>query len=421
MNDSIKRISLDIHKASSGEAVNAKRGDTGRTIHISLVDGGVPYIISEGCYAVFTATKPDGNVVYNACTIENNTIIYEVTEQTAAVEGRVNCEIKLYGSDGKLITSPKFTILVHKTVYSDGDKIESSNEFNALTALVTEAQKALESVDDVVSNAQGVVEKGQNVVDEAQKAINDAKDATSDAREAIKDIQDMKSSINDEVISDSTTWSSNKIKREILHLTYKPIEIVSFKATPSTVEVGSTVDIELSWELNRYPTTIKLTDISGKEVEGITKDIIGSHTLFQIETPANYPTSRALMWNLSAWDEKLVHVNKRVFVYFGNNIFYGVGEKAAVYTQEFIKGLGTKVLVTSRQYTFTVNADTGKHIYFCLPANYGNCEFKVDGFTGGFTKVPDVVSLTNASGYTENYCVYRSDNTGLGNTTVTVS
>lgn len=153
MNDSIKRISLDIHKASSGETVNAKRGDTGRTIHISLVDGGVPYTISKDCYAVFTAKKPDGKTVYNNCTIENNTIIYEITEQTVAVEGKVNSEIKLYGADDKLITSAKFTILVYGTVYNEGDEIESSAEFSALTKLVGEARQATNEANEAAQKA----------------------------------------------------------------------------------------------------------------------------------------------------------------------------------------------------------------------------------------------------------------------------
>ena len=145
MNHSIQRISLDIHNAGSGATVSAKRGDTGRKIAISLVEGGVPYIISADCYAVFTAKKPDGNVVFNDCMIENNSIIYEVTEQTVVVEGRVDCEIKLYGDGGKLITSPKFTLIVSGTVYDEGDEVESSDEFQALTALTEELEKARDS------------------------------------------------------------------------------------------------------------------------------------------------------------------------------------------------------------------------------------------------------------------------------------
>ena len=161
MIDSIKRISLDIHSPSSNETVNAKRGDTGRKICISLVDGGVPYIISEECYAVFTAKKPDGNVLYNHCTIENNTIIYQITEQSVAVEGRVNSEIKLYGADDKLITSAKFTILVYGTVYNAGDEIQSEKEVDALTHLVSEATSAISAANEAAANAAATADEIQ--------------------------------------------------------------------------------------------------------------------------------------------------------------------------------------------------------------------------------------------------------------------
>ncbi len=156
MNDSIKRISLDIHSTGSMETVNAKRGDTARKLIISLVDGGLPYIIGEDCRAVFTGKKPDRNVAFNDCTIKDNTIIYAFTEQTVAAEGRVNCEIKLYGADGKLITSPKFTINVFGTVYNEGDEIESTDEFNALTSLIADTQKAVKEAQEAIKAAQGM-------------------------------------------------------------------------------------------------------------------------------------------------------------------------------------------------------------------------------------------------------------------------
>lgn len=130
MKDSIERLSLDIHNTSSGETVHAKRGYTAKTLIISLVDGGVPYIIQKDCTAVFTGKKPDGHVVINDCIIKDNTIIYSFTEQTVSVNGRMNCEIQLFGADGRLIISPKFSIIVSGPVYSDGDEIDSENEIN---------------------------------------------------------------------------------------------------------------------------------------------------------------------------------------------------------------------------------------------------------------------------------------------------
>ena len=178
MNDSIKRISLDIHSTSSGETVNAKRGDTARKLIISLVDGGLPYIIGEDCSAVFIGKKPDRKVLFNDCvikddcTIKDNTIIYQFTEQTTAAEGRVNCEIQLYGADKKLITSPKFTINVFGTVYNEGDEVESSDEFNALTSLIADTQKAVKEAQEAIEDAQEAIKMAQEM--EASLLITDA-------------------------------------------------------------------------------------------------------------------------------------------------------------------------------------------------------------------------------------------------------
>lgn len=159
MNHSIYRISLDIHKPDSNVVLNAKRGDTNRKIFISLTDGSVPYHISEECYAVFTATKPDGKIVYNECTIEDCVIIYKFTDQTVAAEGLMDCEIKLYGADNELITSPRFIIMVHGTVYDEGDEVESSDEFSALTKLVADAQQAVENANDAADSANAAADK----------------------------------------------------------------------------------------------------------------------------------------------------------------------------------------------------------------------------------------------------------------------
>ena len=208
MIDSVKKISLDIHSPSSNETVNAKRGDTGRKICISLVDGGVPYIISEECYAVFTAKKPDGKALYNRCTIENNTIIYEITEQTVAVEGRVNSEIKLYGADDKLITSPKFTILVYGTVYNEGDEIQSEKEVDALTHLVSEATTA-------ITESKAVNQQSRDILDELE-ANQDAldqqvEDASQYAADALKSAQAAKASENASAasVNQANTYATN--------------------------------------------------------------------------------------------------------------------------------------------------------------------------------------------------------------------
>lgn len=146
MNASIYRISLDIHEPHSSVCLDVKRGDTSRNILAMLTDGGSRYRISEECYAVFMARKPDGKIVTNDCSINGNTIIYEMTPQTTAAAGVAECEIQLYGAGGKLITSPSFLLMIHDTLYGEGDEIESSDEFNALASLIAEVQELKEKI-----------------------------------------------------------------------------------------------------------------------------------------------------------------------------------------------------------------------------------------------------------------------------------
>lgn len=137
MENSVFRISLDVHRQTTQAHLAVKKGDTARTIIASLSDGGKPYKIEDGCSAIFMAQKPDSNVLYNACRIENNRIVYDFTEQTVSAAGRVIGELRLYGTDEKLITSPRIAITVSGTVYDD-DEVESTSEFTALSQAMTD-------------------------------------------------------------------------------------------------------------------------------------------------------------------------------------------------------------------------------------------------------------------------------------------
>lgn len=152
MVDIITAITLDIHQTGKPVTVTVKRGDTGRAIQITLTDGGFPFPFSQDCYAVFTAKKPDGTVLYNNCVIEGDTIAYTFTPQTTSICGIVRCEVKLYGGDDKLITSPVFLLMVQETVYNEGDTVESADEVTALTTLVSEANSLIQTVEGKLEN-----------------------------------------------------------------------------------------------------------------------------------------------------------------------------------------------------------------------------------------------------------------------------
>lgn len=143
MIDSITRITLNLQETNTMVSIRAKRGDTGRKLLIHLSDGSIPYHISDDCYATFTAKKPDGTKINNACTIENNVIEYEFTDQTCTAVGTMKAEIRLYGADDKMITSACFLINVYDTVFRDGDEVGSEKEMNTLDDLILRANAFL--------------------------------------------------------------------------------------------------------------------------------------------------------------------------------------------------------------------------------------------------------------------------------------
>lgn len=151
MNDVIYNVSLDMYETQAQCMLAVKKSDNGRRINFVLTEGGRPYAISEGCSAVLRAKKPGGTVLFNNCVIDGNVISYTLTNQTSAAVGIVDCELMLSGSDGKQITSPRFSLRVEDTLYSDSE-VEAQDEFTALQKAITETN----NLDVSLSKANGM-------------------------------------------------------------------------------------------------------------------------------------------------------------------------------------------------------------------------------------------------------------------------
>lgn len=190
-------------------------------------------------------------------------------------------------------------------------------------------------------------------------------------------------------------------------LLYKKVEVDSFVNNVNTAEIGSTVnEVTLSWELKGNPTSVKVdTEEVGADVK--------SKALTELGLTSNKT------WTLSATDGT-TSAQATTSVVFLNGLYYGTGSIDAEGADDvFVQGL-TKTLTNERKAEFTVDAVTGKFIYFALPARLGTPVFTVGGFIGGFELIK-TFDFTNASGYKESYKLYRSENEGLGQTSVAVS
>lgn len=180
------RISLDMLEVASQTTVKAKKGDTACSIVMTLTENGKIYHIADGCRAVFSGKKSDGNYLFNGetCRIEDNTIIYDFTEQTVAIEGIVLCEVILY-KDNEQLTTPRFNILVGATVYN-GEEIVSTPEADALKEFIEDSENRVNSI----------IEKSENVIEEVEEVhrnsnqyfTNAIKGTASGTEVCIKDI-----------------------------------------------------------------------------------------------------------------------------------------------------------------------------------------------------------------------------------------
>ena len=124
-------------------------------------------------------------------------------------------------------------------------------------------------------------------------------------------------------------------------------------------------------------------------------------------------------YTLKATDDREATATKTTAITFLNGVYWGVAANTSDIDSAFILKL-TKGLQASKAKTFTVNAAASQHIYYAIPTRYGTPAFKVGGFDGGFAKAA-TIEFTNASGYKETYDIWKSDNAGLGNTTVVVA
>lgn len=98
---------------------------------------------------------------------------------------------------------------------------------------------------------------------------------------------------------------------------------------------------------------------------------------------------------------------------FMQKVHWGKDEIPGTINSAFILGLPSSSLQENGGTNFDVTTGTNEYIWIAAPASFGDLSIFAGGFLGGFeSKV--IVSHTNASGFTENYNVYRSTNDKLG-------
>lgn len=206
---------------------------------------------------------------------------------------------------------------------------------------------------------------------------------------------------------------TDEYRKLIDDLAYTAIAFVSASATNATNEIGSTVtETVITWSFNKEPKTQTIK--FGSEVAEVLDKSIRSKTYSGKTITSN--TSIVI----TATDERNAQASRTLNITFQPRAYWGVAQNKEIYDSADILALSGSALTSTRTRNINVNAGEGEHIIYTIPSSFGTPTFKINGFEGGFVKV-GTINFTNASGYSQNYDVYKSVNPNLGSTQVVVS
>lgn len=198
MNYSIYRFTLDVQSNVSQVSLPVKLNDTSRQLLISLTDGGEPYHISKGSLAMFSYKKaePNEDGEYESgvldCTIEDNftTIRFDFDHypQVTSVAGVVDCEIWLYGPNGRRLSTPRFILVVDERVMSGDENPLPEDKLSVLDSILqSEAERAdaeTKRVEAEIARDEACQELIYNTEQTCRDVVLDATTATQQAERA---------------------------------------------------------------------------------------------------------------------------------------------------------------------------------------------------------------------------------------------
>lgn len=349
----------------------------------------------------------------------------EVVESTASTGAIAKGVIDLwdYGSgNGKL--SPYFKEraiqLAMKSKSTGGGTESSGGGTTNYNDLENKPQiEGIELIGDKTSDELGLQLKIAEVIDEGVAFENPVIASKVITQEVEAENLYTNDEINDMFVKQeagkglSENDFTDEYRQLIDDLAYTAIAFVSASATNATNEIGSTVtETVITWYFNKEPKTQTIK--FGPEVAEVLDKSIRSKTYSGKTITSN---TRIV---ITATDERDAQASRTLNITFQPRAYWGVAQNKEIYDSADILALSESALTSTRTRNINVNAGEGEHIIYAIPSNFGTPTFKINGFEGGFVKV-GTINFTNASGYSQNYDVYKSVNPNLGSTQVVVS
>ena len=188
--------------------------------------------------------------------------------------------------------------------------------------------------------------------------------------------------------------------------------VVSTVTSPTSTsqEIGDPLtDLVINWTYNK--------DVVSQSFNGSNLPDVSQRS-YTVEGPVTTNTTYTIKGNDGKMD-----ATKSITFTFRNKVYWGVSAETVSgnVNSSFILGLtGSKfATATSGVGTISANAEAGNYIFYAQPASFAEPTFNIGGFDTTFPLFA-TIDFTNASGHQESYNVYRSNQAGLGSTSMTV-
>lgn len=229
-----------------------------RYLDVNLFENGVAIDLTEHKVRIYIRKK-DGTEIFNIGQItdaESGRVQFELTSQTLAVCGELQCQIIIFNDEETQVLSTNiFKIFVTRSLKSD-NAIESSNEYGALVVLFQNIYEALQLMTDMVHKIGNPGEISNNlnlstmfevweyllnfVIERIAKETNPYV-IENKVKELLPKIQSFENNMNQKLINTAKESSNYAIENKIKELNNKVIEIENkiLEVKDEVIEVGN--------------------------------------------------------------------------------------------------------------------------------------------------------------------------------------
>lgn len=178
------RLNIEINQPIN-DIMTAVKDDTfSRFLDVFLFSNGTSIDLTEHKVRIYIK-KPDGKEIYNQGTITDaplGRVQFELTNQTLAVCGQLQCQIIIYNNEETQILSTEiFKIMVTQSLICE-EAIESTNEYGALVVLFQNIYEALVLIEQVAENTKNCAKETseyliENKIKELELQIENVKNS----------------------------------------------------------------------------------------------------------------------------------------------------------------------------------------------------------------------------------------------------